>query len=142
MQTEDNLAFALPSQQDSTSTSQDPTPSISQDPTPTTNQDPTPTTSQDPTPTTNQDPAPTTSQDPTPTTYQDPTPTTSQDPTRTTMSPAPVVVTTDILNSHSQNILSERKGASSAQMAQGQYMIKRSRVELASGQPFAGPEDR
>ena len=49
-------------------------------------------------------------------------------------SPAPVTVSADLLNARIDSILNERNGASSSQMTRSERMVKRSRLELTTGQ--------
>ncbi|XP_041362857.1 KRAB-A domain-containing protein 2-like [Gigantopelta aegis] len=50
------------------------------------------------------------------------------------MSPAPVTVSADLLNARIDSILNEKNGASFSQMTQAERMVKRSKLELTSGQ--------
>ena len=50
------------------------------------------------------------------------------------MNPAPVTVSSDLLNARIDSILNERNGVSSSQMTQTERMVKRSKLELTSGQ--------
>ncbi|KAK6181583.1 hypothetical protein SNE40_009409 [Patella caerulea] len=140
------------SQEPSQTTSQEPTQTTSQVPSQATSPKLTQTTSQvlsqatspKPIPTTSPKPIPSTSQETTLTINQEPSQTTSHKhtlPTRLDFDPEPSVSQieqgnspSDLLNARLQNILWERNGASSAQMIQAQRMVKRSRVELATGQ--------
>ena len=49
-------------------------------------------------------------------------------------SPAPVAVPADLLKARIHNIVNERNGVSSSQLSQAERMVKRSRLELTSGQ--------